>query len=500
VDREAEARETRIVAAVGVLTAVLFGVTYLSQRALFPNGWHVRANDVSFQANEPHGPLLVAQLLTAATLGFFGLYVFIVLRSRRQEFRASRAKFLALALPAALGLCIVFTRPYFSIDVFSYIAHGELASSLDQNPYVDPPSDVLAHPLGKQLVEEYGWRPIDDISPYGPLWTNVEALVAQLTDEASTAVFALKAVSLTGTLACALIIWLILGRVFPSHQLTGTLIFLWNPLVLFELVGEGHNDSLMILFTLLALGLVIGARIVGAVVALVLAILTKYLPFIMLPAFAMYTWRRHRRGGSPLLLPFAVAVVAAVVLTIVFFAPFWAGSQTFSGVRQSGTPGYRAAAPTAIFVPLSHVLGESSAETITALVVTVLFAVYLLFRIARVRDEVSLIAACAAISLAYVLFASPRYWPWYVTIAVAFMALLPDIRVYALVVALSVCARLVAPLDVVEPNGFISDQTQIRITAFVGIVVPIVVWFGILFRGGRGNFLQRVRPRLRGAA
>jgi alpha-1,6-mannosyltransferase len=60
------------------------------------------------------------------------------------------------------------------------------------------------------------------------------------------------------------LVWWLLGRTLPSQrraQLTAFTVFAWNPLVLFDVPGNAHNDALMV--TLLLLGvvpLVIGRR------------------------------------------------------------------------------------------------------------------------------------------------------------------------------------------------------------------------------------------------
>ena len=54
------------------------------------------------------------------------------------------------------------------------------------------------------------------------------------------------------------------------------LFFAWNPLVLFEVAGNGHNDAVVIMFVLAGVFFFVRARQVAFIPALVLGALTKF--------------------------------------------------------------------------------------------------------------------------------------------------------------------------------------------------------------------------------
>lgn len=112
----------------------------------------------------------------------------------------------------------------------------------------------------------------------------------------------------------------ILGRVRPADQLLGTLLYLWNPVVVVELAAEGHNDALMIVFVLLALLLAIRARPGASLVALILGALAKFIPLILVPAQMMYVWRT-RHSLPRLALQLAASLFGGVIVAVLMFRP-----------------------------------------------------------------------------------------------------------------------------------------------------------------------------------
>ena len=66
------------------------------------------------------------------------------------------------------------------------------------------------------------------------------------------------------------------------------LIYAWNPVPVWEFAGSGHVDAIAIFFIAMALLAVCTGRSGWGAAALAGAVLTKFLPMILLPAL----WRR----------------------------------------------------------------------------------------------------------------------------------------------------------------------------------------------------------------
>jgi alpha-1,6-mannosyltransferase len=84
------------------------------------------------------------------------------------------------------------------------------------------------------------------------------------------------------------------------------LIYSWCPLPVFEFWATGHNDSILLLFLVLALWGAAAGRRGWAVLALSLGAMTKFWPALLLPSLTGWSARRLAAGALAL---FAVAAV-----------------------------------------------------------------------------------------------------------------------------------------------------------------------------------------------
>lgn len=443
-----------------LLTIAAIGLAWLGLSA-----WVVIAERAIFE-----GPLDLADLAAyeVATLALIGLYVWVLVLASRGRL-SGRSRTLAVAFPVAFHLLLLPVRPYLSLDLFTYIAHGAQAVLLGTSPYAAAAGDVASTPLGLDLVAA-GWRSTVPVTPYGPLWTAVEIGAVSLVRDAAGAMLVLKAVVVAASLGSAALIWAILGRVRPADQLLGTLAYLWSPLIVFELAGEGHNDAVMTLFVLAALYAAVLSQRGQALVAMALAALAKILPLVFAPALAAWLWRDPRERAARLRGVAAGLAVAALV-TVALLAPFWIGTATFSGVGASVETGRHFAS---LRQALTGLLGGLIPDVAIGAALAAIFVALALAASARVTSARSLLTACAWISLAYVLVASPYFWPWHAALPIALMALAPEGAFRWGLVALAAGARMVAPLDDIFAHGFISLTNARTLTFWIAIAMPLL--------------------------
>jgi hypothetical protein len=260
----------------------------------------------------------------------------------------------------------------------------------------------------------------------------------------------------------------------PEDQLLGTLVYLWNPLVVVEFAAEGHNDALMILFVLLSLLFTVTARPAFSVMGVVLGVLVKYLPVIFSPAQAIYLWRT-RQGTSRLVLSVSLALVLGLLLTAALYGPFWIGADTFGAVRRQGLP-FLAPTPSGILYWLIlHVSPPEQAAALTLRVLGGLFLLFVLIAGWRARDAAGLLRACAAISLVYLLVVSAGTWPWYAALPLALMALTPRGIFLPMALVVTFTSRLVAPFSNLVNNGFAGWDSLIEVATVVSVTLPLAI-------------------------
>lgn len=338
------------------------------------------------------------------------------------------------------GILNVWIYPVAALDLYDYLMYGRISLVYGGNPFLQPPS---AFP--DPLVAYSPWP--NERSVYGPVWQLLSLLPTALAgDDLLRGLVAFKLVGLTAFVGCALLVWTILRRLRPALAPAGTLLFAWNPLLQFELVGNGHNDVVMVLFLLLAiLALVAGRR--GLLLPLFgLAVLTKLLVAALGPV-VLYGLLRGRGPLGPKLRAVVGGGLVALGLAVLTYAPFWAGLDTFYFLSRGNW--FTASFPTMLRELLRLWLPFEEAGRLAAALVGLGFAGYTALRLVALWREERAGAADAApdgtgveagdvadawepwllathdVTFVYLAFATLWWQPWYLVWLVALAALLP---------------------------------------------------------------------------
>ena len=463
------------VAFIGLASAALYLVVYVTQWAMFHNGLDQRVADTLVRGEPADGPRLLLQSggYYGATLLLFLLYLWLLILCRGGLLGDGRARTLALVFPVLFNAGLLLGYPYQSIDALTYVAHGYMGNLPGVNPYVTTAAAVVQTDFARQLAP-LGWLPVHGLSPYGPLWTQLEIAAFKVTGDVTYALLLLKTTVVAASLGSAALIWKILGRVRPEDQLLGTLVYLWNPVIVVEFAAEGHNDALMILCLLASLALCVSGRPALSTAASVLGVLVKYVPVIFIPAQLVYLWHTGL-SRSRLALHLMVGLLIGGVLAVLLYEPFWVGLHTFEGVRLQGQPLLSPSPSGILYRYLWIVYPQGDAARLTLRVLAGAFVVFVLIASWRARDAAGLLGACASIALAYVLVVSTHYWPWYACLPLALMALRPRGIFLLAALALTLCSRLVAPLSTLFTNGFIDSGFALDLKMGVGVTAPLAI-------------------------
>lgn len=289
-----------------------------------------------------------------------------------------------------------------SSDLYAYIAYAEISHY--SNPYLAGPVSLNGdNPILHGIWER--WLPYP--APYGPLWMlltkGIGALRASLV--AQLLLFKiLSAVAFAATIA-------ILQR-WRASVLTTVIIL--NPIFVIEYVGDGHNDSVFILFLVASLVTIGKPMLSGMWLALSMA--TKHVSLILSPlVLAAYIRMREYRQAAFLSSTMALTLV-------IIYKLFWVGMQTFDGVRSMGLYffGVPLFFPQKIFIALllrfQPTLTNLEAFRIAAILGVIIFVVILCILIWKVwRGKISLNLGVFLCLSAFILFGLQWVQPWYLT-------------------------------------------------------------------------------------
>ncbi|HEX9990522.1 MAG TPA: hypothetical protein VGE45_18855 [Chloroflexia bacterium] len=356
---------------------------------------------------------------------------------------------------AVFSISMIFMYPVGAADLFDQIFRARLLTEYGLNPFTTLPSSIAGDPFQPFVA----WR--GEASPYGPVWETLAGFANWLGGDSlwnNLVLFKLLVVVAYGVSVA--LTYGILRASRPDWALRGTLFFAWNPLVIFEVAGNGHNDAIVVTFLLAAVYMFVLAKRWAIIPALMAGALTKFVPVLLVPVAAAAIWRDRARvgrhssaavheGGPPryhvslssfeAFYNLAIGGVLGLGLAVVLYAPFWTGFQSIGALGRQSL--FTASLPKVALDVLINDLGMQSrteqalAESMVrtaalalVAIVTLGLAIWVfLHRNANtVRARQALVgrtlAAFYEIIFVYLAFAALWFQPWYLLWLVALTA------------------------------------------------------------------------------
>jgi hypothetical protein len=230
------------------------------------------------------------------------------------------------AFSLAFIATLLFIPPVQTTDVYAYGFYGRALPIHGVDPYEAVAADLPHDEVARAVAPMWQfWR-----NPYGPLWTLMSMPPAVLAGGSG------RLQALAFGIVCTLF-FLATAALLPrlraaldrpkSDDRRLAILYLWNPVMLYEFVNNGHNDIAMIFFVALAFILIAERRYAGSAAALAASMLIKYATVVLLPVFALYLLR-VRRERIEAMATFAAsfsAAAAAVLLPFIAFSAFGEG-------------------------------------------------------------------------------------------------------------------------------------------------------------------------------
>ena len=373
----------------------------------------------------PGGWLTAGLVVAALVVGAVG--VLLGWLASRRGWRPDPRRLLVGGVLVVAALVLV--PPMGSADHLSYAAYGRIAAG-GGDPYLIAPQAWRdgRDPVTRQVEQPWRWAP----SVYGPAATAEQRVASQLGGSSLRGtVWLLALVNAVAFVGAALLLHR-LTRGDPAAQARAALLWLLNPLLLYELVVGMHVDTLATALGVAAVALVVlrpdrwGALLGGLAVGL--GISTK-VPVALVGVALLWALRRSPARAV------LVVVGAAVVAVPAYLA---AGAHVFDQLR-------RAAYYVSLATPWRLALGELTSRyghdhaRVVVSRLALLLAVLLglaLWRLlprrrgphegpAEGRGELDSAARAAFVLTAAWVMAAPYTLPWYDAIVWAPLALLP---------------------------------------------------------------------------
>ncbi|RMD88685.1 MAG: hypothetical protein D6813_11730, partial [Calditrichaeota bacterium] len=209
---------------------------------------------------------------------------------------------------------LLFMQPSLSNDIYRYMWDGKVAAH-NINPYLYPPNaPELSDLRDAKIFPQINHKEIPTIYP--PVSQFLFYTLAKITS--TVTVYKIAFISLD--LLTAIVLFLILKNL--KLNLSLLLIYLWNPLLLLEVAGNGHFDTWGIFFLTLVLWFIIKQKWLFSILFLSFSFLTKYVTGIFLPVIA---WLKKENG--------LVIILSFIAIVATLFLPYAsAGNRLFTGL------------------------------------------------------------------------------------------------------------------------------------------------------------------------
>jgi alpha-1,6-mannosyltransferase len=433
----------------------------------------------------PDAPLLGGLPLPSRPLayvlwavGLAGLSLAWVLLRRRSVEPDHGLRLATVAGMAALWMLpLLFAPAMGSRDVYSYVAHGELAAQGVDPGEVAPAGLGLTSPM-YQAVDPI-WRHV--VSAYGPANTGLsEAAVRVSGHRIAGAVIVWRFVAVAGVALIGIGV-VVLARVGGRDPVDALVLAVAGPLTLVQLVGGPHNEALMA--GLMACGLAVAARwkgrgpwVVGVVLCAVGAAVKA--PALLGAVYLGWVGDGRPAGIGRRVGRTAVAGAISLVVLEVLSLATGAGWGWLSGLSAGSNVTSLLSLSTTVGLALAWALQQPvRLGGLTTAVRDVCFAAS--FAVAGVlmwrTPRLGLVGLAGALAVLAVL--GPSVHPWYLTWALPPAAVVLAGRrvVWPLVVGI-VAAASTRPMG----GGLVRNLGYFSLPTLIGLIVVTIVaawWF-----------------------
>jgi hypothetical protein len=475
--------------AAAVATALVYAVWVLWV-PLLPDNLFIPLLDLGKITGYRWPSAIVYLLIVLVLFGLFGVGYQRIVRTRRV---ATLAIFVTGALFCAE---LVWAYPATAVDVFGYIAHGRLLALHQENPFIVAPSAFPGDAINPYLAYP------DEPSQYGPIWVLIGGAFATLAQgDLLQEVLLYKGIAALAHIGGAALIFQIARRLTHDRAMAqaSAFLYLWNPMLLWEMVGNAHNDGVMMFFGLVAVWLLVAGFDLLVLAAIACGTLVKVPVALIAPSLFVGIWRRS--------WPRAVeGALLGLALCAVVYRPFWEGLDTLTALRRTDL--FTASFGSVLRLSLEPVLGLDLASTVARTASFSAFAfvavIALVYAIVA-RDQRDVLRPAYVTLLAGLLLATTWFQAWYVVWPLALGAALGEPRRHFEVALLSLGGLLQYFVFIylwvmdVFPQG---ENLAVQSAAYLAIIGPLLLGLLILNRSSASSVANRWRrsARTRGVA
>jgi hypothetical protein len=459
--------------------SLLLTLSYpLEQDVLFP-----LAGIGSLSHYAPDAAMLFGASVLLLVAFYLSAYRAIRRAASSAEGLSERAAQIIVIFPILAMLILAHLYPITSLDSINQAIQVRVLTAHHANPLLIPASSFPGDPF--TTYDDAQNLP----APYGPLWLVLSAGPALLAGNNLLALVLLeKMLPILFALGCLRLVWMIASRIAPHRRWQALLLVGWNPLLLLETAGNGHNDSILLFFLLLAFYLLIAGPRWLTLPALALAALVNSLALIFLPLLAVALWRIAPQPRRVITL--LSSGMLALALLIAALLPF-GGIQALGSLLQP-FGNYATSLPAILYGFLQPLYTEALADTIVKTLAALCFGAWYLVMLYRLVRRVThqppadkslppgaLITAGYEVAFWFFVLAALAFHPWMITWLLPFASLEARITPAIRTTVLATCGLLVPIILIFINNAALVtgalEPFTVQLIAALVLFVPVLL-------------------------
>ncbi len=349
-----------------------------------------------------------------------------------------------LTLPLILGVAItcrvapLFAEPRLSSDIYRYVWDG-----IVQHAHISPYRYVPGDPALAFLREQHQaiFDHINRRNYAHTIYPPIAQVLFYLITAVSPTILAMK----TALVLCEVVTVAALIRILQQLDLRREqiLLYAWCPLLVWEIAGSGHLDSVAMACISLALLFRLRRRPILTGLLLGIAVMTKFYPIVLLPALMIP--RRPLPNGkkwaflNPSLWDWKLPAATFAVVALGYAAYSSVGLLVFGFLSgYAHEEGMTTGTRYFLLDLAQHVPGLENLPT--AVFYGVCLLIFAAIKLRALRSaaekgvEADFLAPAFAFAIALMLLFSPHY-PWYIAWLIPFFTLLPSLPILAYLMA-----------------------------------------------------------------
>lgn len=259
----------------------------------------------------------ILHYLLAIFIGLFLIY-FLIYKEEKAKGDFFKKNFKVLIIFFIIfQITLLLIPPIGSADIYNYIFRAKVLTVYHENPYIVPAGNFPNDPLADYAQAGAGKIPLI----YGPVWLGLAILPTILAGKSVLfGVFLFKLLAIIFNSATCYFIFRILGRLKPNYQHFGTIIYAFNPLILFEIANNGHNDIIMMFLVILSIYFFAKNRYYLSFSALLLAVFVKYIALILLPVLILFIFSNLSNKKEKFKFVISCLFITCLLLILNYFA------------------------------------------------------------------------------------------------------------------------------------------------------------------------------------